>query len=252
VTLNREKNHNTFNDVVIGRFQEVFTEVAEDRSIRGVFVESKGKFFSAGGDLKWMKRAGLEYTEEQNTEDAMALSGMLHQLNSLPQPTVALVQGPCFGGGVGLVSCCDIAIGVPEVTFTLSEVKLGILPATISPYVVAKIGANQARRYFLTAEMFDARQAERMGLLNEVAGTGEGEKTLEEWKDALKAQLTLCAPTGVAASKELIRAVDRPVTPEVMADTAARLSRQRQSEEGQAGLHAFLNKEKAPWVNGVY
>jgi methylglutaconyl-CoA hydratase len=100
--------------------------------------------------------------------------------------------------------------------------------------------------------MFDARQAERMGLLNEVAGTGEGEKTLEEWKDALKAQLTLCAPTGVAASKELIRAVDRPVTPEVMADTAARLSRQRQSEEGQAGLHAFLNKEKAPWVNGVY
>lgn len=254
VILNREKQHNTFNDVVISRFMDVFDEVASDSSIRGIFLESRGKFFSAGGDLKWMKKAGTEYTEEQNTKDALRLSEMLYKLNTLPMPTIALVQGPCYGGGVGLVSCCDIAIAVPEATFTLSEVKLGILPATISPYVVAKIGAAQARRYFLTAEMFDSVQAQKIGIINELATSISSDesckdgKSLEDWKMDLRTQLKLCAPTAVAASKDLINAVNRPITPDVMNDTAVRLSTQRQSIEGQAGLYAFLNREKPPWI----
>jgi len=281
VNLNRENVHNTLNDKVIGEFSKVFEEVEADKSIRGVFLEASGRFFSAGADLNWMKKAGT-LSEEENTADALALSAMLAQLDSLSKPTVALVQGPCFGGGVGLVACCDIAIGVPKATFTLSEVKLGIIPATISPFVVAKIGSNYSRRYFLTAETFDAREAWRMGLLHEVC---TDEKGLAEWKADLRRQLTLCAPTAVASAKELIRAVDGGGAlkggrmheekskgrtgnwdgggeagggeskvsqavrgASVMADTARRLAVQRRSAEGQAGLEAFLSREPAPWA----
>ncbi len=159
---------------------------------------------------------------------------------------MALVQGPAYGGGVGLVSCCDVAIGVERASFTLSEVKLGILAATISPYVVARIGAAQARRYLLTAEPIDATRATEIGLLHEVVADGAG---LDEWEQRLRNNLMAAAPTGTAASKALIRAVDgETITPELVAMTARRLAAQRASPEGIEGLTAFFDKRKPSWL----
>ena len=207
--------------------------------VRAAFVRSKGKVFCAGADLGWMKRTAT-YSRDQNLADAQRLGEMLSCLNRLPFPTIALVQGPAFGGGVGLVSCCDIAVGVSKSTFTLSEVKLGILPATISPYVIARIGAAQARRYFVTAEKITAARAKEIGLLHEVVETPE---ELETWAAALRKNVMEAAPTAIAASKDLIRAVaGHPITSDLITDTARRLADQRASPEGVEGLTAFFEK----------
>ncbi len=245
--------------------------------MRAAFFRSKGKVFSAGADLTWMKKT-TTYTREQNLADSLLLGGMLSKLNRLPFPTIALVQGAAFGGGVGLISCCDVAIGangraacctlpphcsadgfdvcvctclcacvracaragVSAASFTLSEVRLGILPATISPYVIARIGAAQARRYFLTAERFNAERARQIGLLHEVVDTPED---LETWAATLRKHIIEASPTGVAASKDLIRAVaGHEITADLIADTARRLSDQRASPEGVEGLTAFFER----------
>ena len=191
-----------------------------------------------------MKRT-TTYTREQNLADAQMLGEMLHKLNTLPMPTVALVQGPSFGGGVGLVSCCDIAVGTTRAKFTLSEVKLGLIPATISPYVVARIGPPQARRYFLTAESFNAETAKDIGLLHEIVDSEEG---LDEWAAKFRQNFVAASPTGVAQSKDLIRAVaGREITSDLIADTARRLCDQRASEEGVEGLTAFFEKRPPSW-----
>jgi methylglutaconyl-CoA hydratase len=209
-------------------------------------VRAKGKVFCAGADLSWMKRTST-YTREQNLADANVLGEMLSRLNRLPFPTIALVQGTAFGGGVGLVSCCDVAVGVSKATFTLSEVKLGILPATISPYVIARIGAAQARRYFLTAEKISAPRAKEIGLLHEVVET---EAELEAWAASFRDSIMVASPSAVAASKDLIRAVaGTPITSDLIADTARRLADQRASPEGVEGLTAFF--EKRPPVSAV-
>lgn len=212
--------------------------------VRAAFVRSTGKIFCAGADLTWMKKTA-SYTREQNLADAEFLGRMLSTIDRVPFPTVALVQGPCFGGGVGLVSVCDIAVGTPKVSFTLSEVKLGLLPATISPYVVRRMGEAQARRYFLTAEKIDADSALAMGILHELVDNNDG---LDEWEGKFRKAFTVASPTGIAATKDLISAVaGREITPALIKDTARRLCDQRASPEGVEGLTAFFEKRNASW-----
>lgn len=209
-----------------------------------MFLRSTGKSFCAGADLDWMKRAS-HYDHEENVEDAVRLSSMLRTLDQLPHPTVAVVQGAAIGGGVGLVSCCDIAIATESANFALAEARLGLTPATISPYVVARIGQRNARRFFLTAERFDAAKAQDIGLIHEVAAD---EEELEAMAASFRKRISECAPTGVRASKSLIFAVaNEPVTSDLIEDTARRLAKQRMSVEGREGVASFLEKRKASW-----
>ena len=175
ITLNRAERHNAFDDALIRDLSAALTAMDNDPAVRVVVLSSTGKSFCAGADLNWMKRAS-SYSREENLEDAEAMGALLQKLCFLPKPTVALVQGPAYGGGLGIVSCCDVAVAVKSASFTLSEVKLGILPATISPYVVRAMGLRAARRYFMTAERFDAAEALRNGLITEVV---EDEAALE-------------------------------------------------------------------------
>lgn len=245
ITLNRPKVHNAFSDVVIGEIAEAVRQAGSTPGLRAVFLRAAGKSFSAGGDLEWMRRAAT-YTTERNKADSLALARMLRDLAELPVPSIAVVQGAAFGGGVGLISACDVAVGVSSAKFMLSEVKLGLLPATISPYVIRRIGANQCRRYFLTAEPFGADRAKEIGLLHEVA---EGPEELEAMCTQLRESIRLNSPTGVAASKELIDAVEgRPVTEELMEATAVFLAEQRDSPEGREGIGAFFEKRKPAWA----
>jgi methylglutaconyl-CoA hydratase len=246
IKLNRPDVHNAFNDKVVAQIRDCVGEVERKREqVRVLFLVSEGKSFSAGGDLNYMKEMA-QASKDRNKQDALALSQMLNALAVVPVPTVALVQGPAFGGGVGLVSVCDMAVGIKSATFALSEVKLGLLPATISPYVVQRIGAAQARRYFLTAERFDALTAQRIGLLHEVVDSAA---QLEEWRIKLRDVFKQNSPTGVAASKALIRAVSgKPVSNELMLDTAERLAEQRASAQGVEGVTAFLEKRPPKWA----
>lgn len=246
VTLNRPEVHNAFDDRLIGELTAVFERLGGDRGVRAVILCANGRSFSAGADLHWMKRTA-GYTEAQNLEDARKLAHMLRVLDGVPQPTVALVQGPAYGGGVGLVACCDIAIAAPEVAFSLSEVRLGLLPAAISPYVVAAIGARQARRYFLTAERFDAEVAMRIGLVHEIAARED----LEQTGQRILAALEEGGPEAQAASKRLVARVARgPVDDAMVEDTAARIAHLRAGAEGREGVAAFLDKRRPAWRPG--
>jgi methylglutaconyl-CoA hydratase len=179
VTLNRPEKHNAFDDAVIAELREVFDSMATRDDVRLVVLASEGKNFSAGADLGWMKRMA-EYDYDHNHRDAQALAGMLQALYSLPQPTIARVQGAAFGGAVGLVSCCDMAVASESASFCLSEVKIGLIPATISPYVIRAMGERAARRYFTTAERFGANEAQRIGLVSEVVAAEELDEGLEK------------------------------------------------------------------------
>ena len=166
ITLNRPDKHNAFDDTIIEAMTSAFIDIDNDQSIRLMILEANGKNFSAGGDLDWMKRMAT-YSYEDNLVDARKLANMLHTLNFMTKPTIARVQGAAFGGAVGLVSCCDIAVACNSAFFCLSEVKIGLTPATISPYVIAAIGARAARRYFISAETFSAQRAQQLGLVSE-------------------------------------------------------------------------------------
>ena len=245
VTLNRPKLHNAFSDRVAARLRGIMGELRDEAAglgagkLRGVFLRANGKSFSAGGDLEYMRRAA-DYSYEENLADAADVSALFESIDSLPVPTVALVQGSAFGGGIGLISCCDMAVCVSSARFCLSEVKLGLLPATISPFVVARIGAGPARRYFLTAEAFSAQTAQGMGLVHEVVDDDAG---LAEWEQTLMAAWRTNSPTAVTASKQLVSAVaGQPITPELRHDTVVRLCEQRLSKEAKEGLSAFLDK----------
>ncbi|SDE58081.1 enoyl-CoA hydratase/isomerase family protein [Rhodospira trueperi] len=243
VTLTRPAVHNAFDDVLIARLTEAFTALGRDPAVRIVVLAAEGKSFSAGADLNWMKRmAG--YSRAENLADAKALAALLETIDTCPKPTLALVHGAAFGGGVGLVAACDIAIATAGATFSLSEVKLGIIPAVISPYVLAAIGPRAARRYMLTGERFDAEEAHRIGLLHDVVGaeelTGAGELMIRV--------LLQAGPAAQAAVKDLIRAVSFRAPDAVMDETAGRIADIRASAEGQEGLGAFLEKRKPSWM----
>ena len=243
VVLNRPEVHNALNDRLIAELTTSFEELGADPSVRLVVLTGQGTSFCAGGDLNWMRRTA-DYTREQNFADAMGLAWMLHTLNTLPKPTLGLINGPAYGGGVGLVACCDIAIASDAAKFSLSEVRLGLLPATISPYVVRKMGESNARRYFLTAEVFEASEAEKMGLVHEVVPLAE----MAEAANWIVNRLAEGGPDAQAASKRLIaRVAGAPIDEGLMEDTAQRIADARASAEGKEGVDAFLAKRVPGW-----
>ncbi len=246
LTLNRPQVHNAFNDDLIASLTAALETLGKDPEVRLVVLAALGKSFSAGADLNWMKRmAG--YSEAENLEDARALAALMATLNGLPKPTLAVVQGPAFGGGVGLVACCDIALAAESASFALSEVKLGLIPAVISPYVVAAMGEAAARRYFLTAERFSAAEAHRLGLIHEVVEAS----ALEAARERVVEALLQAGPASQAASKELIAAVaQRPVDAALVEDTARRIAKVRAAPEAREGIAAFLEKRKPAWSAG--
>ena len=245
VTLDRPEVRNAFDEVLIKKLLEAFVDVASDSGIRVVVLAGNGPAFCAGADLNWMKRmAG--YGRDENLADARALAEMLAALDRLPQPTIARVHGPAFAGGTGLVAACDIAIGTPEAKFCFSEAKLGLSPATISPYVMRAIGERAAHRYFLTAEVFGAEEALRIGMLSLLVPAAD----LDFRIDDLLKNLLAGGPQAHARIKELIRAVARrPVDDALIADTARRIAEIRASPEGKEGIASFLEKRKAAWCS---
>ena len=245
ITMNKPEKHNAFDDVLIGRITKAFREVGADPAVRVVVLAGEGPSFSAGADLNWMKRmAG--YSRDENVTDALGLAAMCQAIDTCPKPVIAMVQGAAFGGGVGLVAACDIAIGTTHAKFMLSEVKLGLIPAVISPYVVRAMGARAARRYFLTAERIEAAEALRLGLLHEVV---EDETDLASARDRLVATLLANGPRAMAESKALVDAVaDRTIDDAVIRDTAERIADTRASDEGREGVTAFLEKRKPAWL----
>jgi methylglutaconyl-CoA hydratase len=248
ITLNRADKHNAFDDNLIDELTLHLQAVGERIDVRAVVLSATGKSFSAGADLNWMKRVAT-YSQSDNERDAMGLATLMRTLHGLPKPTIARVQGPAYGGGVGLVACCDMAVGTHDASFCLSEVKLGLVPAVISPYVVAAIGQRAAHRYFLTAEKFDAGEAYRLGLLTEIA---QSEDAMDEIIESMVNALLAAGPVAVSEAKHLIgRVADRPVNSEVIGDTVATIARVRVSMEGQEGLRAFVEKRKPNWDRGI-
>ncbi len=241
--LNRPELHNAFDAGLIATLTIVLADTGADDSVRVVVLEGAGASFSAGADLNWM-RGMAAASQAENREDALALAGLLRTLDTLPKPTIARVQGAAFGGGVGLVAACDIAIGVPEAKFGLTESKLGLLPSVISPYVIDAIGPRQARRYFASAEIFDATQAQRIGLLHDVVAAD----ALDAAVDRQVGLLLKAGPHAASAAKQLVRRVaaggDADTIDAANADLIAAL---RVSSEGQEGIAAFLEKRKPAW-----
>jgi methylglutaconyl-CoA hydratase len=242
--MNRPALHNAFDPVLIAELTAALDTLAADHDVRVVVLEGEGPSFSAGADLNWM-RGMAAASEEENRQDALALARLMRTLDELPKPTIARVHGAAFGGGVGLIACCDIAIGVPDAAFGLTESRLGLLPAVISPYVIAAIGARHARRYFASAERFDAAEALRIGLLHQVVPA-------ERLDDAVQQQIDLllkAGPHAAASAKALVRAVcAQPDRDRLDTDNAALIARLRVSPEGQEGISAFLEKRPARWI----
>lgn len=244
VTLNRADKHNAFDENVIASLTETFSSLKDNPAVRLMILRAEGKNFCAGADLDWMKRmAG--YSHEQNIADANALAQMLHTLNFLPFPTIARVQGAAMGGGAGLVCCCDMSIAANNATFAFSEAKLGLIPATISPYVIRSIGSQAARRYFLTAERFDSARAYELGMISEVIYEDQLDKRISE----LAKLILHNSSDAVRAAKQLIFDVEgQEISAELLRDTSERIADIRASEEGKEGLAAFLEKRAAAWV----
>ena len=245
VTLNRPKVHNAFNPDVIAKLSDIFETLRAADGVRVVMIEGAGPSFSAGADLAWM-RAAADYTSHDNREDAGGMGEMLRRLSTLPQATIALVHGAAMAGGCGILSACDIAIATKNASFALSEVRLGIIPAVISPYVIRAIGPRAAHRYFLTAERFDAATAQALGLIHVVV---EDNNALAQEAERLVQQIFTCAPGAIDAAKELIAAVaGRPIDGPLITDTARRIAERRASDEAKEGLSAFLEKRKPKWA----
>ena len=246
VTLNRPEVRNAFDDALIAKLTQTFTELDRDSSVRAVVLAGNGPAFCAGADLNWMKRMS-GYSYDENVRDARALAEMLSTLDRMDKPTIARVHGPAFAGGTGLVAACDIAVGTPDAKFCFSEAKLGLSPATISPYVMRAIGARAASRYFLTAEMFDAQEALRIGMLSALVPANELDASIE----AVLKHLLAGGSGAHARIKDLVHDVTgRPIDDELKGDTARRIAEIRASEEGKEGIASFLEKRKPKWSSG--
>lgn len=240
VTLDRPDVRNAFNEELIAELRHAFTSFPPD--VRAVILTGGGGVFCAGADVAWMRKS-KEYTEEENARDAAAMAAMFRAIDECPLPVIGRINGAAMGGALGLVACCDIAIAVDEAIFGFSEVRLGIIPANISTFVLPKIGARNARRYFLTGERFGAEEARAIGLVHEVVRPG----SLDERVGAVAREILKCGPRAVAAAKELIReGMGRP-REEQIAYTIETIARIRVSPEGQEGLAAFLEKRKPRW-----
>jgi methylglutaconyl-CoA hydratase len=244
VVLARPAVHNAFDETLIAELTRTLAALDADPGVRVVVLAGQGKSFCAGADLNWMQRmAG--YGHAENLADAGALANMLATLDRMAKPTIARVHGAAYGGGVGLVACCDIAIAAQEATFSLSEAKLGLIPATVGPYVVAAIGARQARRYFLSAERFTAAEALRIGLVHDVVPGDAIDLRLDTLIDAL----LVAGPRAQAESKALIRSLAaRRIDDAVIADTVEWIAGVRASPEGREGVAAFLERRRPAWL----
>lgn len=242
VTLDRPTVKNAFDDVLIGELTDALGVIAKDDGVRVLVLTGAGDVFSAGADLNWMKKVA-KYTFDQNVADALVTARMLEALYRLPKPTIARVNGACLGGGVGLVSACDVAVSTRDAKFALRETLLGIAPAMISPYVLRKIGETHAHDYFLTGRTFDAERAREIGLINEVVEPNALDAATDTWvKRFLKA-----GPNAIAASKQLISRVSWSPINEVQEFTARTIAGLRGSEEGQEGFASFFEKRKPKW-----
>jgi methylglutaconyl-CoA hydratase len=243
VFLNRPDVRNAFNDAVIAELTAAFTGFSADASLRAIVLGGHGKAFCAGGDLNWM-RAMAGYSWEQNRADAQALADMLYTVYTCPVPLVGRVHGDCYAGGVGLAAVCDVLVVADGMHFCLSEARLGLLPATIGPYVVRALGQQASRRYFISAERFSAAEAHRLGFVHEVASAD----TIDAKVHAIVQALLANGPEAVKASKKLVRDLaGAPLTPELRAETARRIADIRASDEGRDGVQAFLNKRAPRW-----
>jgi len=244
ITLSRPDVRNAFNDEVIAELNAAFEDAGKANDVRCVVLAAEGPAFCAGADLNWMRRMA-DYTRDENLADAGCLADMLHTIYTCPKPTIARVQGDVFAGGVGLVAACDMAISVDTATYCLSEVKLGLIPATISPYVIRAMGARASHRYFLTAERFNAVEAHRIGLVHEVVTADALDAKLQELTQALVS----ASPNAVKACKQLVQDVaEKDIDSALSARTVAGIADIRASAEGKEGVQSFLQKRKPNWL----
>ena len=245
VTLNRPEVRNAFNDQVIAELTEAFAGLGARDDVRAIVLAAQGPAFCAGADLNWMRRMA-DYTRQENIADAGKLAEMLRVIYECPKPTIARVQGDVYAGGMGLVAACDMAVAVDTAGFCLSEVKLGLIPATISPYVIRAMGARAAHRYFLTAERFDATEALRIGFVHEVVAADQ----LDAKVDELLKALTSASPNAVRVCKKLVMDVaEREINAGLIAATVQGIADIRASDEGKEGVQSFLNKRKPAWLS---
>lgn len=243
ITLSRPDLRNAFNDEVIAELKNAFLAVAQDTAVRCVVLAAEGPAFCAGADLNWMRRMA-DYTRDDNLADAGELAAMLHAIYACPQPTIARVQGDVYAGGMGLVAACDMAVSADTAHYCLSEVKLGLIPATISPYVIRAMGARAAHRYFLTAERFGAAEAHRIGLVHAVVGADALDAQVAEWTQAL----VRASPHALRACKKLVQDVaEREINADLVAQTVAGIADIRASAEGKEGVQSFLQKRQPSW-----
>jgi len=244
LTLNRPLTHNAFDDQLIRDLMAAVRSLEQKPQVRAVLLTANGPSFCAGADLQWMKRTA-GYSQPDNQREAEDLAGVMRRLSILPKPTIAVVQGAAYGGGVGLVAACDIAIAAESATFSFSEVKLGLIPSVISPYVINAIGARAARRYFLTGERFSAAEAHRLGLVHEVVPLD----TLTRRSEMLVESLLEGGPRAQTEAKRLVADVaGKPIDSAIMDETARRIANIRASDEGREGVTAFLDKRKPNWI----
>ena len=247
ITLLREDVRNAFNDQVIAELTQAYTDLGARDEVRAIVLAANGKAFCAGADLNWMRRMA-DYSRAENLADAAKLAEMLRVIATCPKPTVARVQGDVYAGGLGLVACCDVAVAADTAGFCVSEVKIGLIPATISPYLIRAMGARAAQRYFLTAELFSATEAHRLGLVHEVVAMTELDNTV----NAIAGALATASPDAVRTCKRLIEDVtDQPITPELIAMTVDGIADIRASAQGKEGVQAFLQKRKPNWLTPI-
>lgn len=244
VYLNRPDVRNAFNEVMIAELTDVFSRIGSLSEVRVVVLAARGKAFCAGADLNWMKKMA-NFTHDENLEDASHLAAMLKAIYNCPKPVIARVQGDCYAGGMGLVAACDMAVAASQAQFCLSEVKLGLIPATISPYVIKSMGQNAARRYFLTAERFSAERALQIGFIQSCVSSDELDQTVNLLSDHILA----ASPNAVKEAKRLVRDVSGVLLDDqLISDTVSRIAEIRASDEGREGIKSFLEKRSPAWI----
>ena len=244
VVLARPDVRNAFNDEVIAELSQAFIQLGDDPQVRAIVLMAEGPAFCAGADLNWMRRMA-DYSREENEQDAEKLAFMLRTIYECPKPTIARVQGDVYAGGMGLVACCDMAVSVDTANYCLSEVKLGLIPATIGPYVIRAMGPRASHRYFLTAERFSAAEARRIGFVHEVVPADQLDATVSTWVQALLA----ASPNAIKECKKLVQYVaDRDITRLLIDHTVKAIADIRASDEGKEGVQSFLNKRKPAWM----
>jgi methylglutaconyl-CoA hydratase len=243
IWLNRPDVHNAFNAIMVRELRGALAALREDASVRAVVLSGRGRSFCSGADLNWMREI-IRYSYDQNLEESTALADFLHELYAFPKPTIARVNGAAVGGGTGFLAACDIVVADAEAQFGLSEVKIGLVPACIAPYIVRRTGEGQARRYFLTGQRFDAKRAAEIGLVNDVAPAGG----LDAKVDEIAALILSSGPEALTRCKELLRRIPGMDFTEAGSYTAEMIARLRISPEGQEGMASFLEKRKPAWT----